>query len=786
MDHTILYDGQLIDSRSGSVFAVTTAFAALATIIVMLRLMSRAFVLKKVTADDYFIIVAWVLAFGLSTAISIGTKYGLGRHKDDIPRAWEGPKQKARFAYTFLYNPALMATKTSILVFYLSLFEGYRLLRLGTLVTLVVINTAGFILTMLVLFQCNPISAAFKAALPPTVQCLNTISLLYASAPINVITDLAILFMPMPVLTSLRLPKKQKIILIFVFGLGGFVSIVGIVRIYYFQKAATSNQFDWDGSISFMWASIEVDAGIICASIPMLKPLIAAVMPSFLGHNSRGTRSRGTDLILSQQLTSPPSTPYVHERTEFISYHRPTSLIKMTVKESLKPLLMVTVLFFLWGFSYGLLDVLNNELEKLFQISNTQSLGLHACYFAAYFFAPLTLSGWSLKKYGFKATFMTGLCVYGCGCLIFWSSAVLASYPGFCISMFTVGYGLATLEAGANTFISLCGPLKFSEVRLNIAQGIQAVGGVLAPLLATEVLFKRVNSTSSLVDVQWVYLGISFFVFMLALAFYYADIPELSDKEFTSPEEEYEISGAAASPLPWTPPEQKSFWESGFATGVIAGIIAQFMYCGAQEVISIFARDYLQEFAGRSVSSTETLIRVGLGLFSAGRFIAGILMLLIKPRYVLLVFSSGAVAFAAMALKIDGNGGAAAIVGIYFFESCLFPTIFSITIRGLGRWTRDASNGLVCAISGGAVFPLIYSAVMTKHGPAYAMCVPLAGYAAVLCFPLYLNFSKKERKRLAEVPKDEDVELREGCIRRKGSRGSRSGGGSGSGSGSER
>jgi len=111
---------------------------------------------------------------------------------------------------------------------------------------------------------------------------------------------------------------------------------------------------------------------------------------------------------------------------------------------------------------------------------------------------------------------------------MFWPSAVLTSFSAFLISNFIVGLGLSTLEIAANPFIALCGPPEYSELRINVAQGIQAVGSVISPILARRVLFKQILNASSLVDVQWTYLGIALFDIILAVVFYYLPLPEAS------------------------------------------------------------------------------------------------------------------------------------------------------------------------------------------------------------------------------------------------------------------
>ena len=166
-----------------------------------------------------------------------------------------------------------------------------------------------------------------------------------------------------------------------------------------------------------------------------------------------------------------------------------TSASHLTLRQSLFPNLLVTVLFFLWGFAYGLLDVLNSHFQTTLNITASRASGLAAAYFGGYFLCPLTISGWILRRYGFRTTFMSGLAVFGIGCLLFWPSGVKRSFGGFCGSMFVVGSGLSTLETGADSFLSICGPPRYSEVRLNLAQAVQGIESFVAPLIASRVFF---------------------------------------------------------------------------------------------------------------------------------------------------------------------------------------------------------------------------------------------------------------------------------------------------------
>src|SRR5579871_876963 len=220
-----------------------------------------------------------------------------------------------------------MATKTSILLFYLRLAKIQVLFKWMTITTLVVVNLGGIAFTFLNTFQCRPIGVAFETPIPSSATCENIVTLYLSTAPLNIITDLAILFLPMPVLTAMRLPRKQKVILIITFGFGFFVTVVDVVRIAYLQQAASSylaaiqnnsnstgahlrntTDIPWYASLSFMWSAVEVNIGIMCGCVPGLKPLVSRFIPTILRDKDDDYT---TDRVDSLDVETSPPEPQI-------------------------------------------------------------------------------------------------------------------------------------------------------------------------------------------------------------------------------------------------------------------------------------------------------------------------------------------------------------------------------------------------------------------------------------------------------------------------------------------
>ncbi|KAF7114373.1 hypothetical protein CNMCM5793_008325 [Aspergillus hiratsukae] len=817
--------------RRPEVLVVSIIFFALATVFVALRFVSRIFVVRRVGLHDYLMLLAWLIDFGFSFSLFYATSKGLGLHEYDIPISNRPGLNRADYAFTVLYNPALMAVKTSILVFYLTLTKGEKVFRWANYVTLFAVNAAGLALTLVNVFQCHPVAAAFTYPLPPTAHCIDILTLYLSSSPVNIITDLAILFIPNPILTQMRLPRKQKIILVVTFSFGFFVAVVDVIRIVYIQDAATSRQiavkdlhyqsatgddFSWYASLSFMWSVVEVNVSVMCACVPSLKPLVARLIPKLIrdtdenthktgdlnhyrspsieppatvsmavpvnippsssqsgstrnkasrsgSHSSgsvadgRGTQSVPMDML--EFLTSPElarhdaeantatltSTSSPHSITffDFVNMNNPPSMLKLTNKESIAPNALTTILFFMWGFAYGLLDILNSQFQQIVRLDSWRSMGLHAVYFGGYLVGPPLVGRTVLKRWGFKSTFITGLCIYACGTLIFWPSAVLTSYSAFTVSNFIVGFGLAVLETAANPFIALCGPLENSEIRLNISQGVQAIGSVVSPLLAKRVLFKSVTDVGSLVDVQWTYLGIALFDVLLAVAFYYLPIPEASDEdleELANRRREDNMTKVLGVPVVW------------LTLGL--GVFSQFFYVAGQEVLSQSFDTFVNAANPDSSLGAFEYLTIGHTVFAVGRFVTAFLQWFLKPRWVLMLSYIGMIVFSVLCMKTTGSTAVAMSLMVYLFESGAFSTIFALSLRGTARHTKTAASLLATAISGGVYFPFAQYAAQLAGGVSYSYSVLVALFCAGAIFPLYLNLVPAAMKQVDPVPNE--------------------------------
>ncbi|KAJ2898657.1 uncharacterized protein MKZ38_003770 [Zalerion maritima] len=405
-----------------------------------------------------------------------------------------------------------------------------------------------------------------------------------------------------------------------------------------------------------------------------------------------------------------------------------TKAAELTFRESIYPLCLVTLLFFLWGFSYGLLDTLNKHFQETLGITKARSSGLQAAYFGAYPLASLGHANWILRHFGYRAVFIWGLCLYALGALIAFPCIQAHSFGGFCAAIFIIGNGLGSLETAANPYITVCGPPKYAELRINISQAFNGIGTVVAPVLGSYVLF-TFSDDEALKNVTYIYLSIAAFTFLLAIVFFFSIIPEITDAdmEYQAQETTTEYD---SSHLPFR--KQYRLFHATFA---------QLCYTGAQIAIAGYFINYVTEIRSNTGSALGAKFLAGAqGAFASGRFLGSFVMRFVRPRKVFLAFLTMCVVFAVPAVVAREDAGLSMAYAVMFFESICFPTIVALGMRGLGRHTKRGSGFIVGGVFGGAIVPPLMGAVADMHDTPTSFVVPLAFFVAAWSYPACVNF----------------------------------------------
>ncbi|GAB2943534.1 L-fucose:H+ symporter permease [Hymenobacter coalescens] len=392
---------------------------------------------------------------------------------------------------------------------------------------------------------------------------------------------------------------------------------------------------------------------------------------------------------------------------------------------------LITSLFFLWGLAVNLNPVLIPHLKKACQLSDAQSALIDSAFFAAYFLVALP-AGQFMRRFGYKGGIILGLGLFATGAFLFYPAAEARAYGLFLGALFIIASGLTFLETAANPYITVLGDPDGATQRLNFAQSFNGLAATLAPLIGGQLILSgRTLSTADEAAmspaqlgaylsheaqaVQLPYLVIGLVVLLVAVVLYFTRLPDIVEAEAAP--------GVAAG----------SIWQE---KNLLLGVAAQFFYVGAQVCVSSFFIRFAGRVAGIDEKTATLYLSGALLGFMAGRFIGTALMRVVAPARLLALYSVLNVVLIGLAVTLRGQLPVYALMGVEFFMSIMFPTIFSLSIRRLGAHTKTGSSLLIMAIVGGAVFPVIMGRLSDASSIQTAYVVPGVCFLMVLLFAL--------------------------------------------------
>ena len=401
----------------------------------------------------------------------------------------------------------------------------------------------------------------------------------------------------------------------------------------------------------------------------------------------------------------------------------------------LVPFLLVTSLFFLWGFAHSILDVLNKFFQNEMHLTKTQSAFIQVVVYGGYFLMALP-AGAVIRRWGYRAGVLTGLFLYGIGALLFIPGAEIMAFPFFLFSLFVIGCGLTFLETSANPYVTVLGDAEASEQRINFSQSFNGLGWILGPLAGGWFLFSQDNSP----NIALPYAIIGLVVLLIGGVFCFVRLPEIKDT--VSPEE---VSGHQDDPrdenrdLSTTTVESSSTLSEirilSRKSAFVFGWIALFLYVAAQTGVNSFFINYATEHIAITDSMAATLLSFGgMGLFMLGRLGGSWAMGRIRAERLLAILAIIATLATSAVVLAPGGLGFAALLVVYLCESIMFPTIFALALRGLGAHTKIASSLLIMSIVGGAVAPLLMGIVADGHSMALGFIVPLVCFVVIAAY----------------------------------------------------
>jgi FHS family L-fucose permease-like MFS transporter len=405
-------------------------------------------------------------------------------------------------------------------------------------------------------------------------------------------------------------------------------------------------------------------------------------------------------------------------------------------KSDLIPFILITCLFFLWGFAHNLDPILIPHLKKSFTLTTTQSTLVDSSVFLAYFFMALP-AGYIMKRWGYKTGIIAGLLLFAIGSFLFVPAANNQSYNYFLFALFVIACGLTILETAANPYASSLGDPSTSTQRLNLAQSFNGLAAALAPAIGARIILTKGYSEEQLgamtaaaqkaalaaeaYTVKTPYTILGMILLCIAFLFFKIKLPDIREKSESTANQTI-FKTFRHSHLTWA-------------------VIAQFFYVGAQVcVLSLFIL-YATESAQISEIQAADYLSMGGLAFLVGRFLGTALMKYFTPRHLLTSFAIVCVLLCLVAIFGKGMMTIYALIGICFFMSIMFPTIFSLGIKEVGADTKMASSLIVMSIVGGAFLPPVLGIISDATGSIQnGYIVPL------LCFVVVFLFATKGHK----------------------------------------
>jgi FHS family L-fucose permease-like MFS transporter len=396
------------------------------------------------------------------------------------------------------------------------------------------------------------------------------------------------------------------------------------------------------------------------------------------------------------------------------------------------PFILVTALFLFWGLPSSMNDILIKQFMKSFEITRFKAGLIQSAFYMGYFLLSLP-AALIMRKYNYKTGLVIGLLLYSAGTFLFWPAAIVRQYWFFLFALFVIASGAAFLETGANPFIAVLGDPETSERRLNFSQSFNPLGAVTGTLVGTVFIFSGVELKApeilalkaagqydaylqhETLRVVKPYLVIGSLIFIWALLILRTKFPQIAEEAQSGAER---VKGR--------------FRDLFHHRHFVLGVIAQFLYVGAQVGTWSYFIQYIQDYTHEPEKLAGYFLTGTLVAFGVGRFSATYLMKHFSPSKLMGLYGLTNCVLVGIGVLKPGWVGVASLFLTSFFMSLMFPTIFALGIKGLGPNTKLGGSLMVMSIIGGAVFPPIEGLIYQfTHSMATAMAIILVCYAFI-------------------------------------------------------
>ena len=414
------------------------------------------------------------------------------------------------------------------------------------------------------------------------------------------------------------------------------------------------------------------------------------------------------------------------------------------------PFMLTTLIFFVWGMSNNLTDILVQQFRKSFELSLLQAQLVQTAVFLAY--GTLAIPGaLIMRRFGYKAGLLIGLIVFGTGTLLFWPTAILGQYTPFLIALFIVGSGSSILETAANPLVARFGDPDSAERRLNFSQAFNPPGAIVGAFTGTLFIFSGVEKTpvqvaamkaegtyaayvhGEILRVVPTFVALGLFVLLLALLIGITRFPIIRDSQI-------EIDIAEIQPT--------ESWHTVLARLIrnprlMFAVVAQFFYVGSQIASWSTLIPYMRTYTTVTEKAAGYFLTGSLVAMALGRAVCTWLMRYIAPGKLIGIYAVINFALLCVGISRPGMIGSYAIVITSFFMSGMYPTIFALGVHGLGEDTKLGGSLLVMGISGGALFPPLMGWIARLTGSvAWGYALPALGYVVVALYAITVSRSR--------------------------------------------
>ena len=384
----------------------------------------------------------------------------------------------------------------------------------------------------------------------------------------------------------------------------------------------------------------------------------------------------------------------------------------------------LTTLFFMWGFLTCLNDILIPYLKGMFSLNYTQAMLVQFCFFGAYFVMSIP-AGKLVSKIGYQFGIVVGLVVAAIGCALFYPAAEAHVYELFLLALFVLASGITILQVSANPYVSVLGPAKTASSRLTMTQAFNSLGTTVAPLFGSWLILSEISQATA-EQVKFPYLMLSASLLTLAIIFAFLKLPKLGKAIDSEAENQGDTEFV----------DLGSVWKYRH---LILGAIGIFVYVGAEVAIGSFLVGFLtlDHIAGLPEQQAAHYISYYFAGAMIGRFAGAAIMQKLNAAKVLACH--GILAGLLVLIAMTGQGSLAmwAILLVGLCNSIMFPTIFSLALQGLGKYTSQGSGILCLAIVGGAIIPLLQGMLADNIGVQLALILPIGCYLYITYFALF-------------------------------------------------